>query len=198
MKLRAEVSRAWVLVAMVCLCTTVPAAADELTQMVQKDLVALGYDPGSISGDTSVTTAVAISKFQAENGLQVTGEASPQLAGILEAKVGALRSGSGAAPAKAAAATPAPATAPPAGAAALAAAAPAQTPAASGCLRDTANEAAQGTRKLGRLAAVGGRLFGRLGGGDAAVKAAEAAQTANDVADAASAVGDLSDCQPSP
>ena len=54
--------------------------------MIQRDLIALGYDPGDANGQMSTQTIVAISKFQAENGLEVTGEASPQLAGILSAK----------------------------------------------------------------------------------------------------------------
>ena len=65
--------------------TTTPASGDQLTQRIQRDLVALGYDPGSINGEMTVDTAVAISKFQAENGMDVSGEASPQLAGILAA-----------------------------------------------------------------------------------------------------------------
>lgn len=68
------------------LCAPI-APADELTERVQKDLVKLGYDPGNISGELTTDTVVAISRFQAENGLDVTGEPSPQLAGILQAKV---------------------------------------------------------------------------------------------------------------
>lgn len=75
----------------ICLLLAVlmPAAvvADELTQIIQKDLIALGYDPGNIQGELSTDTIVAISKFQAENNLDVTGEASPQLAGIIKAKI---------------------------------------------------------------------------------------------------------------
>lgn len=65
----------------------VPAAviADDLTKMIQKDLIALGYDPGNIQGEMSTETIVAISKFQAENGMEVTGAATPQLAGIIKA-----------------------------------------------------------------------------------------------------------------
>ena len=44
------------------------AGADDLTQMVQQDLVTLGYDPGGTDGQMSTPTIVAISKFQAENG----------------------------------------------------------------------------------------------------------------------------------
>lgn len=75
----------------ICLLMAVlmPAAAlaDELTQVIQKDLIALGYDPGNIQGEMSTDTIVAISKFQAENNLDVTGEASPQLAGVIKARI---------------------------------------------------------------------------------------------------------------
>lgn len=45
------------------------ALADELTQRIQKDLVALGYDPGSTSGEVSTDTTIAIAKFQAQRGV---------------------------------------------------------------------------------------------------------------------------------
>lgn len=63
------------------------ASADELTKMIQKDLIVLGYDPGNIQGEMTTETIVAISRFQAENNLEVTGEASPQLAGIVKSKL---------------------------------------------------------------------------------------------------------------
>ena len=63
------------------------AAADELTQIIQKDLIVLGYDPGNIQGEMTTETVVAISKFQAENDLDVTGEPSPQLAGIIKSRI---------------------------------------------------------------------------------------------------------------
>jgi peptidoglycan hydrolase-like protein with peptidoglycan-binding domain len=59
--------------------------ADDLTRMIQEDLTALGFETGGTSGEMSTATAVAISRFQAENGLEVTGEATPQLAGIVKA-----------------------------------------------------------------------------------------------------------------
>jgi len=66
-----------------------PAAviADDLTKVIQKDLIALGYDPGNIQGELSTETVVAISKFQAENSLDVTGEPTPQLAGVIKATI---------------------------------------------------------------------------------------------------------------
>jgi len=61
-------------------------SSDNLTQSVQLHLEALGYDPGNTDGEASVQTSIAISQFQAEKGMAVTGEVSPQLAGILEAE----------------------------------------------------------------------------------------------------------------
>jgi len=63
------------------------AGADDLTQMVQQDLVAAGYGPLDTDGEVTTATIVAISKFQAENDLEVTGEVTPQLAGILKAAI---------------------------------------------------------------------------------------------------------------
>lgn len=59
--------------------------ADDLTQLIQTDLVALGYEPGNTSGEPTTATIVAISKFQADNDLEITGTASPQLAGVIKA-----------------------------------------------------------------------------------------------------------------
>lgn len=58
---------------------------DNLTQTVQLHLKALGYDPGSTDGENSLQTSIAISQFQSEKGLEVTGEVTPQLAGVLQA-----------------------------------------------------------------------------------------------------------------
>lgn len=63
------------------------AQADALTQIIQQDLAALGYDPGNTDGEASVATAIAISKFESEHNLEVTGEATPQLAGIIKAEI---------------------------------------------------------------------------------------------------------------
>ena len=73
----------------VLLAIMLPAAAtaDELTEVIQKDLVTLGYDPGNINGEMSTETIVAISKFQAEHNLDVTGEPTPQLAGTIKAQI---------------------------------------------------------------------------------------------------------------
>lgn len=61
--------------------------SDNLTQMVQRHLEALGYDPGNTDGEPGLQTTIAISQFQAERGLEVTGEVSPQLAGVLSAEL---------------------------------------------------------------------------------------------------------------
>lgn len=61
--------------------------ADELAQMIQQDLITLGYDPGDADGEMSTKTIVAISKFQAEHNLEVNGEATPQLAGVIKATI---------------------------------------------------------------------------------------------------------------
>jgi hypothetical protein len=60
---------------------------NNMTQSVQNHLQALGYDPGNTSGDLSTDTIIAISQFQAEKGMDVTGEVTPQLLGILGAEV---------------------------------------------------------------------------------------------------------------
>jgi hypothetical protein len=64
-----------------------PYYSDNVTQMVQRQLKALGYDPGNTDGVDSMETSIAISQFQAENKMKVTGKASPQLAGVLSAKL---------------------------------------------------------------------------------------------------------------
>lgn len=63
------------------------ALGDELTQIVQQDLITLGYDPGAADGIASTKTIVAVSKFQAEHNMEVTGEITPQLAGIIQAAI---------------------------------------------------------------------------------------------------------------
>jgi hypothetical protein len=59
---------------------------DDLAQSAQNLLQALGYD----TGDSEVERAIAISQFQAEQGLEVTGEVTPQLVGGLAAAVDSL------------------------------------------------------------------------------------------------------------
>ena len=70
---------------------SMPSSADlttnNMTQSVQKHLQALGYDVGNTNGNVDTTTVIAISQFQAEKGLEVTGKVTPQLLGILGAEV---------------------------------------------------------------------------------------------------------------
>lgn len=78
----------WTWVALVLAVTvghTAISSADELTQIVQQDLTALGYDPGPVDGHPSTKTIIAVSRFQSENNLEVTGEITPQLAGRIKA-----------------------------------------------------------------------------------------------------------------
>jgi len=75
------------LIVLLLTVATAPTFADELTEIVQKDLIALGFDPGRIDGEMTTETAVAISQFQAQNNLEVTGKPSPQLAGIMKASL---------------------------------------------------------------------------------------------------------------
>lgn len=76
-----------VVVALLLVGAPFSANADELLQMIQKDLVTLGYEPGNTDGEVSTATTVAIAKYQAEHDMPVTGEASPLLAGIISAEV---------------------------------------------------------------------------------------------------------------
>ncbi len=58
-----------------------------LTHTAQNYLKELGYDVGAGNGQMNLETTIAISQFQAENKMEVTGEVTPQLIGILAAKV---------------------------------------------------------------------------------------------------------------
>lgn len=62
-------------------------ADPDLVKTAQKDLIALGYDPGNIQGEMDTKTTVAVSKFQAEHNMDVTGEVTPQLVGALKAAI---------------------------------------------------------------------------------------------------------------
>ena len=59
---------------------------DNLTESVQNHLSFLGYDTNT-NGEMSLDTTIAISQFQAEKGMEVTGEVSPVLLGALAAEV---------------------------------------------------------------------------------------------------------------
>jgi len=61
-----------------------------VVQVIQQHLVTLRYDPGNTTGELTKQTVVAISQYEAANGMPVTGQATPQLAGVLAAAVDAL------------------------------------------------------------------------------------------------------------
>lgn len=70
--------------------------SDDLTRIIQEDLTTLGYDTGAVDGELTTKTIIAISKFQSEHDMEVTGEPSPQLAGVIKAQL----SGNGSSPAQ--------------------------------------------------------------------------------------------------
>jgi peptidoglycan hydrolase-like protein with peptidoglycan-binding domain len=159
------------------LCIVAPAGvfADELTQMIQKDLVTLGYDPGNTEGEATVQTAVAISKFQAEHDLEVTGEATPQLAGVIKAAIDRP-------PAPAAGATVAAAAQPPDPAALQAA--------QQACLQEKMEAREESNRKkrgFGSLMRVASRTAARAGGDTAY----DIARTSHDIYDVNATASDL-------
>jgi peptidoglycan hydrolase-like protein with peptidoglycan-binding domain len=69
--------------------TTGGGAGLGLIGMIQRDLKTLGYYDGPVDGELTKMTVVGISRYEAANGMEVTGEATPQLAGILSAAVDA-------------------------------------------------------------------------------------------------------------
>lgn len=170
-----------ILIAMVLTVVTMPelVVADALTQTIQQDLVTLGYDPGNTDGEATTQTVVAISKFQAENNLDVTGEASPQLAGIIKAAIKQQNSPG--------AAAQAPSTqAPPQDAAALQAAQQA-------CLQEkiaAAQAANKKKRGFGSLMRAASRTAARIGGGSDTARAIS--QTSHDVYNVNATAADLS------
>jgi peptidoglycan hydrolase-like protein with peptidoglycan-binding domain len=174
------------------------AAADELTQMVEDSLSQLGYDTGVVDGEADVKTAIAVSQYQAEKGLDVTGEISPQLAGMLAADVKNGGVVPASAPASAPAAAPVPVAQPAPDPAALAAAQQA-------CLQQKMAEqqAKQQKKKaFGKmLSAIGNTAF-KYGDYDTAQTVSEvysAEASASDIAQAAKDMGlteqDVADCE---
>jgi len=154
------------------------SAADELTQIIQRDLVALGYDPGNTDGEATVPTVVAISRFQAEHDLVVTGEASPQLAGIIKAAISQGGQPANATPAQQQAA--APTAAPVASAPDLASLQAAQQ----ACLQQKINDrqqTEQRKRGFARLARAVTRTASRLGGDDISSEVSELSSAVYDV-----------------
>jgi peptidoglycan hydrolase-like protein with peptidoglycan-binding domain len=168
-------------------CSTI--MADELTMMVEQDLARLGYEPGPVDGEETMETVVAITKFQAANQLEITGEVTSDLARALMAAepAGGATAATAAAPAAATAAAPAAATA------AAPAAAPAADPAAlqaaqQACLQEkmmAAQEAQKKKRGFGRLLSAVTREAYRAGDYDLA-------RTAGDIYSANATADDLS------
>ncbi len=167
------------------LATSLPmlAAADPLTRTIQQDLAALGYQPGATNGESTLETTIAISKFQAENGLAIDGEPSPQLAGVIKARLDA-GDATGAAPA--AAADPA-----------------ALEAARRACIEDKLAEARASQKKkrgLGSLMRAVTRTAGRFGSNEVAQSVSRTARdvysvdaTASDLESAARDLGLTSD-----
>lgn len=63
------------------------AMPDARLARIQRHLVTLGYEPGNTDGVLDSTTREAISQFQTEHELPVTGEPSAQLENVLAAEV---------------------------------------------------------------------------------------------------------------
>ena len=64
-----------------------PEDDEALLRRIQEYLVILGYEPGNIEGELDTLTGIAISQFQAEQNLPVTGEPSAELADLLASLV---------------------------------------------------------------------------------------------------------------
>ena len=164
--------------------TTPSSTGDPLAQSIQRDLVALGYDPGNTHGELSTATVVAISKFQAENGLEVTGEATPQLAGILAAKRDAARPSTASAGSNA----------------------QSREEAQAACLQQKIDAAKKKKKAFGRFMSAAGNTASRYGGTKvtnevekASAEAYKADATAKDMEEAADALGlskaDIESCR---
>lgn len=156
------------------------ARADELTLQVEQGLAALGYDTGPVDGTQTVATTVAISKFQAQNDMEVSGEVSPVLLGRIVA-----RANSAEPPASSAAQS---ATADRAGSTPPAAGAGAVTTAQQACLQKLAEEKEKSSRRrrgLGSLVSAANRVASRFGVGQ------EVVETARDAAAVSGAASDL-------
>ncbi len=186
---------------------TTTATADDLTMMVEQDLARLGYETGPVDGEQTIETVIAISKFQSENNLDVTGEVTPQLARALmgaapnsdgQSMPDTANSVAAAAPQTASATAPAPAPAPALDPAAL-------QSAQNACLQEK-SAAAQASQKkkrgLGRLLRAVTRTASRRGNYELARSADDiyyAGATADDLSAAAKDLGltedDVAACQ---
>lgn len=173
--------------------------ADELTKMIEQDLARLGYDTGPVDGEETLETTIAISKFQAEHQLDVTGEVSPELArSLMAAEPGG---GGASATGSAVAATTAEASAP----AVTETSDEALQAAQQACLQEkmmAAQEAQKKKRGFGRLLSAVTREAFRAGDYDLARTASDVYSvnaTADDLAAAAEDLGltedDLAECE---
>jgi peptidoglycan hydrolase-like protein with peptidoglycan-binding domain len=68
-----------------------PATATDVKN-VQANLASLGYNPGPIDGRAGGQTRAAVRQYQADHGMAVTGELSPDLAQDIYAKAQARQS----------------------------------------------------------------------------------------------------------
>ena len=155
------------------------SAADDMTMMVEQELDRLGYATGPVDGEETLETTIAISKFQAENNLDVTGEVSSDLVrSLMTAQPG----GSSGAPAAAPAPAPAPAAAPD----------PAALQAAQNACLQEKMEAAQAKKKkkrgFGSLMKAVTNTAARYGGGSDL--AGQVAETSSDVYNANATASD--------
>ena len=171
--------KVWRILLLLVFCTNA-VHADDLTKIIQEDLTAMGYEAGEASGERTVQTAIAISQFQAEYDLEVTGEPSPQLAGIIKAKM------------KKPAASQATATSTAAPAAAPAASPESLQAAQQQCLQEkyeSAQKSQQTKRGIGSLISAVTRTAGQTGSSELA---ADISQTSSDVYNANATASDLS------
>jgi peptidoglycan hydrolase-like protein with peptidoglycan-binding domain len=183
--------------ALLLAAVSIAAEADELIKMVEQDLARLGYAPGPVDGEETIDTTVAITKFQAANGMEITGEVTPELARALMAAQPA-DTGAPTAVAVAPAAAAAPASPPAPDPAALDAARQA-------CLQEriaAAQESQKKKRGLGRLMSAVTRTAMQGGNYDLARTTSDvynASATADDLAAAAKDLGltedDIAACE---
>lgn len=159
--------------AAIAVAITFPAMllADDIVLSVERSLEKLGYDVAKPDGTPDQKTQIAITRFQMENGLPVTGEASVQLAAMLETKASG--------------------NAPPAAAAA-------EQPAAEKpkCVPKSSQEKVADTQKkawgVGKIAGAASSVMGVFGGNSKAYQAAATtSQAAAATSSAASGAQDL-------
>jgi peptidoglycan hydrolase-like protein with peptidoglycan-binding domain len=170
-----------ILVIVLACCQAGVVLADELTQIVQQDLTTLGYDTGGVTGTASTKTIIAVSRFQSEHNMEVTGEITPQLAGVIKAAI-SRQGGTGNASQPAVAATPK--------------LTPAEAQAdlkarQQACLQEkvaAAEKSAQTKRGFSKLFSAVSRTASRFGGGDTA---AQISTTASDASSVNATITDL-------